>query len=84
MAVRVASLELTMPDIVDQLIPANWPSLIRGQAIAEALDVSVTTIIEMGRDGRLPPPVRISARLFLYPRDEVREAIRRMRQEAVA
>jgi predicted DNA-binding transcriptional regulator AlpA len=73
-----------VPDIADLLIPAEWPPLIRGQLIAGALDVSVTTIAEMARDGRLPPPLRISARLFLYPRDEVREAIRRLRQQGGA
>lgn len=64
--------------LIDAAIPPEGSALINPRPIAALLAVTTEAVALMGRDGRLPAPVRLSAKCLRYPRAEVRAALMRL------
>ncbi len=67
-------------DLIDALLPPTGEPTLRGPALAQLLGVSPETLAAMVRSGALPAPLRLGPKLHVYGREEVRLALRRLRQ----
>ena len=64
--------------LIDRAIPAAGSLLVPPRPIADLLGVTTEVVASMGRDGRLPQPVRLSSKSLRYPRAEVRLTLLRL------
>src|SRR4051812_39237453 len=63
-------------------IPDSAPRYVRPSAIASVLCVSTRTVLTMGRDGRLPRPLRLGHRTYLFDKARVNAALARLAAES--
>jgi hypothetical protein len=66
--------------IIERLL-ADCPAQVRTTQLARALGVMPATVRKWVDLRRLPTPLRLSSRVFVFDRDEVIEHVRRLQPE---
>jgi len=68
----------TAQALIDANIPAEGTAFIHPRIISEMLGVTTEAVASMGRDGRLPEPIKLSRKCLRYPREMTRAALLRL------